>query len=480
MPSLEMEQPLRRPTAENDDIGGGGPRLRKMMTKGSKFHAAVAVSRTGSNTDGLHAEKRLRRPAVSAKTSVFQTLSSRSKTSAAKVYRTVTLVLILTNVVAFLASTNDQLSDRYSATFELIEGVTSCIFLADYVLRIATITENRMYKAKGAVWGRLSWALSAAGVLDALSTFPYFLDNLLLHNKLPSLTWIKIFRVFLLFRTSKYSHAMNTVSRVLWVNSEILGVSTFLVGFMVLFTSALLYMTSTPEERKINGIDDVPSAMYLAVLMLTGQATPEGDLSVISKCMVMLTAFLSVPFFAVPAAMLTWGFEGEAERLAQQQRKRHAREKLYSAEMEGVLSSSSSEDEGDNLEDYLDLVGGADDEDAGELEERALAFFESATLGPMLPEARKLAAELESSRVQAKKQKQLQEDALTLLGQVNTHHTGDVRKCEEDRERRLQLFRKRVLEEQASKDASDEDEVSNATILKELKSLRQEIAALRQ
>ena len=35
-----------------------------------------------------------------------------------------------------------------------------------------------------------------------------------------------------------------------------------------------------------------------------------------------VTAFASVPFFAVPAAMLTWGFEGEAERLAGRERKK--------------------------------------------------------------------------------------------------------------------------------------------------------------
>ena len=41
-----------------------------------------------------------------------------------------------------------------------------------------------------------------------------------------------------------------------------------------------------------------------------------GGLNVLSfRAVVMLTAFLSVPFFAVPAAMLTWGFEGEAQRL---------------------------------------------------------------------------------------------------------------------------------------------------------------------
>jgi len=335
----------------------------------------------------------------------------------------------------------------------------------------------------------LAWAFSAVGILDAISTFPYFLDAFVLHNILPSFTWIRFFRVFLLFRTSKYAHAMNTVFRVLWVNSEILGVSLFLVMFMLLFTSALLFVTASPEVRKTNEIDDVPSAMFLAVLMLTGQGTPDGELPFISKCVVVLTAFLSVPFFAVPAAMITWGFEGEAERLAQQQRKRHARHQLYGAELENLLSSSS-EDEGTNLEDYLDLVGGAEDDDADELEERALAFFEEASAGSrLLPTARELATELEVVRLRGRNRKQLQADALTLLGQVlgAPDDQQDQDEWEEEIERRLQLFRERVSggnvnepSQNTKGSISEEPSLEKSSVEGELRALRLELSALRR
>merc|ERR1719235_1712987 len=75
----------------------------------------------------------------------------------------------------------------------------------------------------------------------------------------------------------------------------------------------------------------VPDAMFLSILMLTGQGDPDGDLTPSMKFVVMMTAFLSVPFFAVPAAMLTWGFEGEAERLAEREQRRFKRRKLYGA-----------------------------------------------------------------------------------------------------------------------------------------------------
>eukprot|EP00928_Gymnodinium_smaydae_P056685 TRINITY_DN40018_c0_g1_i1.p1 TRINITY_DN40018_c0_g1~~TRINITY_DN40018_c0_g1_i1.p1 ORF type:complete len:496 (-),score=47.41 TRINITY_DN40018_c0_g1_i1:73-1560(-) len=480
-----MDRPLNEAPTAQRVLRRGGSAFRR---SNSNFHNVVTMGRPGApgGDAEVQQQKRLRRPEAREKSFVFRMLSSHSRSFWARLYRTSMLALILANVAAFLVSSNDFYRSKFAHVFDVVEAVTSVLFLIDYVLRVATITEQQRYSAKGPIWGRLSWMLSLTGLLDALSTFPYFLDHSLFDNVLPSFTWVRFFRVFLLFRTSKYAHAMNTVFRVLWVNSEILGVSLFLVVFMLLFTSGLLWMTASHDERKANGIDDVPSAMYLAVLMLTGQGTPDGDLEITSKCVVVLTAFLSVPFFAVPAAMLTWGFEGEAERLAQQQRKRYARNRLYGSEFASALSSSSSEDEGTTLEDYLDLVGGAEDDEANELESRALAFFENASNGPsLLPAARELASELEATRLRSRNRKQLQADALTLLGQVGSGPDENRLDWEGEMERRLQLFRARVATEGTSFESrctnrGVDPSPDKSSVDYELRALRMEIASLRR
>lgn len=122
--------------------------------------------------------------------------------------------------------------------------------------------------------------------------------------------------------------------------------------------------------------------MYLAVLMLTGQAVPDGNLNAGVRIVVVFTAFLSVPIFAVPAAMLTWGFEGEAARLASREQRRFERRQLYrdGIELQPLASSSSSDDDSD-FEDYLRTAAGAEDmadeREAAEL--LALAFFTTGT-----------------------------------------------------------------------------------------------------
>ena len=42
----------------------------------------------------------------------------------------------------------------------------------DEVLRLATVTEHRKWGAKGEWGGRVAWAFSFDGLLDAAATFP--------------------------------------------------------------------------------------------------------------------------------------------------------------------------------------------------------------------------------------------------------------------------------------------------------------------
>ena len=149
-------------------------------------------------------------------------------------------------------------------------------------------------------------------VIDAAAALPFFVDVLLPFVEVPPLSWLRIFRVSRIFHSSQHATAVRTASRILYVNREILLVALTLVTFMVFATAALLFFAghfdATCSEK--NGLDTLPGAIYAAVLMLTGLGSPEGELSMGLRAVTVLTAFLSVPFFAVPAAMLTWGLEG--------------------------------------------------------------------------------------------------------------------------------------------------------------------------
>ena len=86
--------------------------------------------------------------------------------------------------------------------------------------------------------------------------------------------------------------------------------------------------------------------MYLSILMLTGQGEPDGELTTLLKSLCAFTAIFSVAMVAIPASMLTFGFEIEAQRLVLKRRERRLRRWIRAERLENhwIESCSDSED----------------------------------------------------------------------------------------------------------------------------------------
>lgn len=110
---------------------------------------------------------------------------------------------------------------------------TQSIFLVDYGVRLWVAPDTRRVRRHYAHGGgkalpagawrasraRLAWLVSWESIIYAVSTFPFFIDIVWNGKRqMPSLAWVRALRIFLLFRTSEYATAVNTVTRVLFVN----------------------------------------------------------------------------------------------------------------------------------------------------------------------------------------------------------------------------------------------------------------------
>eukprot|EP01043_Picozoa_sp_COSAG02_P011588 COSAG02_NODE_429_length_22473_cov_38.587691_3_plen_204_part_00 len=88
-----------------------------------------------------------------------------------------------------------------------------------------------------------------------------------------------------------------------------------------------------------------------------------------TQAVVASTACVSIAFFAIPASMLTWGFEAEAERLfnkAVERRRRMVRAKAEGRVMSDSESSEDEEEEEDEEAEwrgYEEVVVGSDGND---------------------------------------------------------------------------------------------------------------------
>jgi len=128
-----------------------------------------------------------------------------------------------------------------------------------------------------------------------------------------------------------------------------------------------------------SGVDDtsdfesIGSTMVLSIMMLTGQGGPSGKLPWYTQAIVLLTGIFSVEMFAIPASMLTWGFEAEAQRLGIKA-KRRALAKRKGVVYRSDSSSSSGSSDGSSVscigdistsdEEYMNIIGGEDDDES--------------------------------------------------------------------------------------------------------------------
>ena len=128
-------------------------------------------------------------------------------------------------------------------------------------------------------------------------------------------------------------------------------------------TAILLYVLR-PEHDEEHDFGSIAATLYLSTLMLTGQGGPGGDLPWYTKSVVLLTSVFSVAIFAIPASMLTWGFEAEAERMATAAYRRATANNNASQDNTNKMNSSGSSSEGDTTDDeyFKLLAGGGDDE----------------------------------------------------------------------------------------------------------------------
>lgn len=170
--------------------------------------------------------------------------------------------------MSFILETMESLKQQYDHIFNTIEAASSFFFLFEYLLRVYVITEHKRYAHP--IYGRLRYMRSFHAVIDFLSFSPFFLECMSSGLNLPTLTWLRMLRIFRILKTEKYTQSFATVYRVVWFNREVLGVALLICLMMIVITSSLLYFFKPGVEEETSDFSSIPATFYLAVLMLTG------------------------------------------------------------------------------------------------------------------------------------------------------------------------------------------------------------------
>ena len=199
----------------------------------------------------------------------------------------------------------------------VLDKVTVSIFIADYLLRLAT-ADYKLGKTGAAAFLRYPFTFMA--LIDLLSILP---SLTLLNNGFKVLRLLRMaraFRAFRVLRAMRYSKSLRIIADVLRNSRDsLLAVGTLAVGYI--FISALVVFNAEPDSFKT-----FFEAMYWATVSLT--TVGYGDIypvTTIGRVVAMISSITGVAIVALPSGIITAGYMKELA--AQQQEERRQRRK---------------------------------------------------------------------------------------------------------------------------------------------------------
>jgi len=219
------------------------------------------------------------------------------------------VLLIITNVVAIVFESIQELHDAYSAFFNGIELISIIIFSIEYSARVWCAPEDPHLAQSSALGGRFKYAITPLALVDLIAILPFYLAFFVVID----LRFMRVFRLLRLFKLTHYSPALATVGAVLVAQRRQLGAALVIMLTLLVFSSSVAYLLEKDAQPEHFG--SIPHSMWWTMATLTtvgfGDVTPITTLGRIFGTFLMV---LGVGMYALPAGILASGFAREFKK----------------------------------------------------------------------------------------------------------------------------------------------------------------------
>ena len=222
--------------------------------------------------------------------------------------------IVLSTVEVFL-TTFDAINEKYESLLHVIDWVTQIFFTIEVTLRIWN-ADMLDQKYKG-IWGRIRYCFSFYGLIDFLSTYPFYLSFFM---PVPYMA-LKILRVARLFRIFRYMHsfkmltsALESKKSELWVSMQFLIIISIILSFILFFVEH-----EAQPEAYSNGWYSLiwPFMQYVQDPGGFGVYPP---ITPIGQVISFIVGLLGIAMFAVPAGLIGSGFTEVMEEEKQREK----------------------------------------------------------------------------------------------------------------------------------------------------------------
>ncbi len=225
------------------------------------------------------------------------------------IFDTVIVVLIISNVIVFAASTVADLDARYHFWFETFNVFSVAIFTIEYIARLWVCIDLPPLRHMPPWKARLKFAATPLLIIDLLAILPFYLGNLFNVD----LRVLRVLRLIRFLKIARYSPALQILLRV--VRSELWGLfgALIIMFSLILLSASLLY--SVERDAQPENFGSLPAAMWWSLATLTtvgyGDVVPVTPAGKILGGMFMV---FGLAMYALPIGILSSGFAREIAR----------------------------------------------------------------------------------------------------------------------------------------------------------------------
>jgi voltage-gated potassium channel len=262
-------------------------------------------------------------------------------------------LLVVANVVGIILESVPEIHDAYASEFHAFDVFSVMVFSIEYVLRVwsygAKYCTNDGSAAQGnRCSGRKDYIFSFYGIIDFVSTVPFYLQLLFPGADLRVL---RMFRLLRIFKLSRYNSAFEDMVAAVKAEKDSFSSAVFLLFISCLLFSSLIYIIEGHDQPEV--FPSIPAAMHWFVITIISGWGNVDPVTFLGSILVVLTQILSIALAAILTGVVATAYTAQVER----------REAVYEMEVRAILADGVvSEEEQARLHQMQAKFGMSDDQ----------------------------------------------------------------------------------------------------------------------
>ena len=233
-------------------------------------------------------------------------------------------LLVVANVIGIILESVPEIHEQFAAEFHAFDVFSVAVFSIEFVMRVWSYSEKYTLDNSGTAWqGRKEYLFSFYGIIDFVSTVPFYLQLLFPGADLRVL---RMFRLMRIFKLSRYNSAFEDMVAAVKAERDSFSSAVFLLFISCLLFSSLIYIIEGHVQPEV--FPSIPAAMHWFVITIVSGWGNVDPVTFVGSILVILTQILSIALAAILTGVVATAYTAQVER----------RQALYEMEVRSVLA----------------------------------------------------------------------------------------------------------------------------------------------